>query len=366
VVPRTATTTARWGRSEVPDATGVHAATPMVITPRPMDTTGSPPDAGVAPVPRAGDAEARPNASAGVCAGGGKSPVTASITTPAGPARATAAVEASDGGRSPSDDSVAPVGPPVQLLSGLDKGGRTCTVKVYLGIANQRRPASVGNSVVSGVFPCRTDNYAALRRICALWLADIDDLRSRGLLVGGVLRSVLLILKGDYAWMKAFCGHSGASSRHPCLLCPAVGPRWEGEEQLVALYGCLQHSSQCRGEPRTVEQAAEVCRALGSSSENTSLARPMTHDQHRSIQRQPLMLVPHPISLPCLCTRPWASQMTCCSWLPRLSRPHAGLCGRPSSVRSFAVSYLSVLGSRLLPILGASLKGPSAIGLVGS
>jgi len=81
----------------------------------------------------------------------------------------------------------------------MDKGGRTSTVKVYLGIANQRRPARGGNSVVICVFPCRTDDYAALRRKCALWLADIEDLRSRGLLVGGVLRSVLLILTGDYA-----------------------------------------------------------------------------------------------------------------------------------------------------------------------
>ena len=48
--------------------------------------------------------------------------------------------------------------PPVQLLFGMDKGGRTSSVKVFLGIANQSRPASVGNSVVLGVFPCRTDD----------------------------------------------------------------------------------------------------------------------------------------------------------------------------------------------------------------
>ncbi|OSX80030.1 hypothetical protein BU14_0065s0035 [Porphyra umbilicalis] len=105
-------------------------------------------------------------------------------TTPAGPGRATAAAEASDRSQSPSADSVGLVGPPVQLHFGMDKGGRTSTVKVCLGIANQRRRASVGNSIVIGVFPCRTDDYAALRRIYALWLADIDDLRSTGLLVG--------------------------------------------------------------------------------------------------------------------------------------------------------------------------------------
>jgi len=105
--------------------------------------------------------------------------------------------------------------PPVQLLFGMDKGGRTSSVKVFLGIANQSRPASVGNSVVLGVFPCRTDDYATLQRICAVWLADVEDLRSNGLSVAGELRAVRLILTGDIAWMTAFCGHGGSSSPRP-------------------------------------------------------------------------------------------------------------------------------------------------------
>jgi len=40
-----------------------------------------------------------------------------------------------------------------------------------------------------------------------------------------------------------------------------------------------------------VEHAAEVCRAFDSCFGNASLARLMTHDRHRLIQRQPLMLV---------------------------------------------------------------------------
>jgi len=48
--------------------------------------------------------------------------------------------------------------PPVPLFFGMDKGGRTSTVKVYLGIANQQHPASVGNSIVLGVFPCKKDD----------------------------------------------------------------------------------------------------------------------------------------------------------------------------------------------------------------
>jgi len=58
--------------------------------------------------------------------------------------------------------------PPVRLLFGMDKGCRTSSVEGLLGFANHDRPASVGNSVVLGVFPCRTDDYAALQRICAM------------------------------------------------------------------------------------------------------------------------------------------------------------------------------------------------------
>jgi len=98
---------------------------------------------------------------------------------------------------------------------GMDKGGRTRSVKVFLGIANQSRPASVGNSVVLGVFPCRTDDYATLQRICAVWMTDVEDLRSNGLSVARELRAVRLILTGDIAWMTAFCGHGGSSSPRP-------------------------------------------------------------------------------------------------------------------------------------------------------
>jgi len=71
-----------------------------------------------------------------------------------------------------------------------------------------------------------------------------------------------------------------------------MGPRWAGDSPLVALYSCLQLGSQCRGSPRTVEQSVDVCRALGTCVENADLPQPLTHDQHRSIQRRPLMFVP--------------------------------------------------------------------------
>jgi len=110
--------------------------------------------------------------------------------------------------------------------------------------------------------------------------------------VAAELRAVRPILTSDIAWMTAFCGHAGSSSRHPCLLCTALGLRWAGDGPMVALYSCLQLGSQCRGSPRTVKLSLDVCRALGSCVENADLPQLLTHDQHWSVQRRPLKFVP--------------------------------------------------------------------------
>jgi len=51
-----------------------------------------------------------------------------------------------------------PSKPPVQSCFGMDKGGSTSTVKAFLGTVNQRHPASVGDSIVLGVFHSQTDD----------------------------------------------------------------------------------------------------------------------------------------------------------------------------------------------------------------
>jgi len=76
----------------------------------------------------------------------------------------------------------------------------------------------------------------------------------------------------------------------------------------MALYSCLQLNSQCHGSPRTVELSLDVCRALGTCVENADLPQPLAHDQHRSIERRPLMLAspedlaPSPLHLPLVMT----------------------------------------------------------------
>lgn len=119
-------------------------------------------------MPRAGDAGAELDASGDVKTGGCGSPFAASSANTAAPARPTAAAKAGDGIRSPPAYSVGPVGPPVHIFFRIDKGSRSSSVKVYLGLLHEHRPASVAKSVFIGVFPCCINDCAALRRINAL------------------------------------------------------------------------------------------------------------------------------------------------------------------------------------------------------
>ncbi|OSX72541.1 hypothetical protein BU14_0426s0007 [Porphyra umbilicalis] len=142
----------------------------------------------------------------------------------------------------------------------MENGGRTSTVKAFLGIANQWQPADVGNSIVLGVFPCKKDHHIALESICDLWLADIEELRANGIQVRGETRAVLVILTGSYKWMTAFLGHSG-----PVALRPFTNAA------MVQEFGCLQDGSRCAGRGR------HVAHALGMSARyvagpNASLA----------------------------------------------------------------------------------------------
>jgi len=112
--------------------------------------------------------------------------------------------------------------PAVQLCFGMDKGGQQSIVKVYFGIANQPHPASVGNSILLGIFPCKTDDYAALESICAVCLADIEELRTNGLRVRGRQRCGCLIMTGDSRWLSTMSGHDGPSCRQPSLWCTVL------------------------------------------------------------------------------------------------------------------------------------------------
>ncbi|OSX75805.1 hypothetical protein BU14_0219s0005 [Porphyra umbilicalis] len=180
--------------------------------------------------------------------------------------------------------------PPVQLCLGMGKGGRTSTVKAFLGSSNQQQPASVGNSIVLGVFPCKTDDHAALESICAVWLADIEELRANGIKVCGETRAVMVILTGDYKWMSAFLGHFGPGAGVPYFLCTAVARPTLTNAAIVKEFGCLQDGSRCTGRRRHVAHALRMS-ARYAAGPNASLARQRSLRRHLSLERRPLMVL---------------------------------------------------------------------------
>ena len=200
------------------------------------------------------------------------------------------------GGQGAGDDAAAapagadPAKPPVQLCFSMDKGGRTSTVKAFFGRANQRHPSCVGHSIFLGVFPCKTDDHVALEAICAVWVADIEELRANGVQVRGEPRTVQVILTGDYKWMTAFSGHSGACAGMLCLWCTAVARPTAKNAAMVKHFGCIQDASRYAGRPRDVAHAVRMC-VRYAAGPNGSLVRPRALRRHLSIERRSLMVI---------------------------------------------------------------------------
>jgi len=73
--------------------------------------------------------------------------------------------------------------------------------------------------------------------MAAVYVPDLDTLRTGGVDVGGSRRAVRLILIGDYAFMISWVGHKGASSRMPCLWCTALRRRTQQNGLMVDKWG---------------------------------------------------------------------------------------------------------------------------------
>jgi len=183
-----------------------------------------------------------------------------------------------------------PAMPAVQLCFCMDKGGRQSTVNVYLGIANLAHPASVGNSIILGVFPCKTDDYAALESICAVWLADIEALRTNGLRVRGQQRSFHLIMTGDFLWMSMMSGHDGPSCRRSCLWCTALAWPTAKNAAAVQKFGCTEDGSRCNGRRHPARHAARMRNAYANGY-NKTCHTTLSPWRHLSIVRSPLLVI---------------------------------------------------------------------------
>lgn len=124
-----------------------------------------------------------------------------------------------------------------------------------------------------------------------VYMPDINGLRLAGLHVNGLRRAVRLILTGDYSFLTAWCGHLGASSRMPCLECTAMRRRTATNGELVDKYGDMQAGSRAGGTLRTGDQFAKMAAAYATGNNDTLPVR-LTLEQHLSIERRPLMVIP--------------------------------------------------------------------------
>lgn len=207
-----------------------------------------------------------------------------------------------------------PAKPPVHLCFGMDKGGRESTVKVSLGITNQKCPSGAGASILLGIFPCRADDYAVLKAISAIWLSDIEELRANVVRVGAETREAKVILTGDYSWLTTWSGYTGPSIRMPCLWCTALAQGTTTNGRMLRRFGCIQDDSRCKRQPRTTTHASTMSGTYGDAT-NAALPKPLAPDAHLSMERRPLMVVPAEDTAP----RPLHLTLGIPAWLLQLS-----------------------------------------------
>jgi len=127
----------------------------------------------------------------------------------------------------------------VHICFGFDNSGLLSSCKAVLTRANQLHPSIRGNSILYGVFPYEEDDRAVLVRTAAVYVPDLDTLRTGGVDVGGSRRAVRLILIGDYAFMNSWVGHKEVSSRMPCLWCTALRRRTQQNGLMVDKWGTI-------------------------------------------------------------------------------------------------------------------------------
>lgn len=178
----------------------------------------------------------------------------------------------------------------VLAIFGLDKGGDTSTCKAVLACGNQAHPCSRDNTILFRVFPCKRDDYQALKKMSELFVGDLEDLRASGIRVAGANRAVRLILMGDYAFSSTFVGHAGPTCRMPCTSCSAFARPTLLNAGLLSTYGDMQKGSQAGDQLRTRDHAAQMVSAY-EEGPLASQAAPLSMTEHKSIERSPLMVL---------------------------------------------------------------------------
>lgn len=122
-----------------------------------------------------------------------------------------------------------------------------------------------------------------------LFAADLEDLRTSGVLVGKVLKPVHLILMGDYAFVTTHCGNKRASSLIPLLWCAAWARPTKLNSSLLRTNGNIKDGSRACGMPRTRCHAEKMAFAYEDGALN-EMEVPLSLKEHLSIERCPLFL----------------------------------------------------------------------------
>jgi len=179
----------------------------------------------------------------------------------------------------------------VHLTLGLDKGGDTSSVKIVMGVINQRRPQKPGNTILVAVCPANKDRYDEVAEMLSEHLEQVRQLVREGVVVGGVRRAVRLFLSGDYEALCTVHGHKGPSATMPCLNCLSTRAPSSAHADLDTLYGTLQDVD--RPTPSHPRPASHLVRMVAAGAPGASPGQrisDLSQAGHRSIDRPPLFM----------------------------------------------------------------------------
>jgi len=180
----------------------------------------------------------------------------------------------------------------VHMTLGLDKGGSPSSVKIVAGLANQRRPHRLTNTILVGVCPADKDKYDEVSAMLGEHLDQVAELVRDGIVVGGVRRAVRLMLSGDYEALCTVHGHKGPSATMPCLMCYSTRAPTATHAGLDLIFGTLQDVDvPSPTHPRTSAHLVEMASSRASGDPPGALIDGTSQATLRSIERPPLFTI---------------------------------------------------------------------------
>jgi len=206
--------------------------------------------------------------------------------------------QTADGEPSPTDDAMPSAAAPpasvkdVHLTLAVNKGGSPSSVKIVLGVINQRLPQNLGNTILVAVCPATKDEYEEVSEMLGTHLEQVRQLVREGVVVDGVRRSVRLFLSGDYEALCTMHGHKGLSATMPCLNCLSTRSPSAANAALDSLVGTLHDVDTLRpSHPRSAAHMVRMVAAGAPAAEPGQRIADLSQMDHLSIVRRPLFTI---------------------------------------------------------------------------